>query len=61
MNIPKYEVYPSGTEWRWRLRARNGEVMASGEGYKRKAGALRGVEAHRKASAEARVVVLIAP
>lgn len=29
-------------EWRWRLRHRNGRIMAdSGEGYKRKYGAVR--------------------
>jgi amphi-Trp domain-containing protein len=32
-------------EWRWRLRHRNGNVIAdSGEGYDRKAGAVNGVE-----------------
>jgi len=28
-----YEMYRSGYEWRWRLRASNGEIIASGEGY----------------------------
>lgn len=30
----KFEIYRSGDEWRWRLKARNGEIIASGEGYK---------------------------
>ena len=33
-------------EWRWRLKARNGKVLAdSGEGYKRYAGAEKGARA----------------
>lgn len=59
MSIPKYEVYEDGAgEWRWRLKAVNGRTVASGEGYKRKAGALAGVEAHRRAAKTAKVVVL---
>lgn len=35
----KFQIYEDRRgEWRWRLRARNGKIMAtSGEGYKRKA------------------------
>jgi uncharacterized protein len=29
----RFELYRSGIEWRWRLRAANGEIIASGEGY----------------------------
>lgn len=32
----KFEIYRSRSEWRWRLKARNGEPIASGEGYKNK-------------------------
>lgn len=32
-------------EWRWRLRAANGEVVASGEGYASKGGVLEGIQA----------------
>lgn len=33
----KLEIYPDAKgEWRWRLKAANGEVVASGEGYSRK-------------------------
>lgn len=28
-----FEIYPSGDEFRWRLRAINGEIVASGEGF----------------------------
>jgi len=32
----KYQIYKKDREWRWRLIAINGEVLASGEGYGRK-------------------------
>lgn len=56
---PVIEVYcdPAG-EWRWRLKACNGEVLASGEGYKTQAGARRGVAAFRRAAAGAVVVMV---
>lgn len=38
----RIEYYKSG-DWRWRLVAGNGEIVASGEGYKTKAGVLRGI------------------
>ena len=36
------EIYKSGEEWRWRLKADNGEIVASGEGYTTKDDAVRG-------------------
>lgn len=42
-----FEIYRSGIfrkEWRWRLRAANGQIIAtSGEGYVRREDAIRGV------------------
>ncbi|MGW8936013.1 YegP family protein [Gordonia terrae] len=32
-------------EWRWRCKSRNGQILASGEGYRRKAGALNAIDA----------------
>lgn len=32
----KFEIYKSKGEWRWRLRAANGEIIAHGQGYVRK-------------------------
>lgn len=29
-----FEIYLSSGEWRWRLKAANHEIIASGEGYK---------------------------
>lgn len=53
----RFEMYRDSTgEWRWRLRARNGEVVAdSGEGYKRREDCEHGIELVRQ-SAEAKIV-----
>ena len=46
---PKFEVYvDKAGEFRFRLKARNGEIILSGEGYKAKASCLNGVESVRK-------------
>lgn len=47
MSKPHFEVYRSGRiwrEWRWRLRAGNGEPIASGEGYRARSDCLAAVE-----------------
>jgi uncharacterized protein YegP (UPF0339 family) len=57
--MSRFEVYEAQDgEWRWRLIARNGEIVASGEGYKTRNGAIRGTEALRRAAAQARVKIL---
>lgn len=57
MKMAKYEWYQDAAgEFRWRLKAANGEVVASGEGYKTKSGVLRGIDAHRRAAVTTRVV-----
>jgi len=59
MKQPKFEVWKNKAgEWQWRLNAANGETLAAGEGYTRKAGALQGVNACRRAAAMAVVRVL---
>ena len=59
MKIAKYEVYQDAAgAWRWRLKSANGQIVASGEGYVRRAGALAGVAAHRRAARTERVDVL---
>lgn len=40
----------------WRLIATNGRIVGQGEGYKSRAGVLRGIDAHRRHAATARVV-----
>ena len=54
---PKFEVYTDKAgEFRFRLKARNGEIIATGEGYKTKASCLNGVESIRKNAPDAAVV-----
>lgn len=51
---PKFEVYvDKAGEYRFRLKARNGEIIVTGEGYKAKAGCLNGIESIRKNAPEA--------
>ena len=40
---PKFQIYKSGSEFRYRLLARNGENILYGEGYNSKQGCLNGV------------------
>ena len=54
---PKFEVYTDKAgEFRFRLKARNGEIIATGEGYKTKAACLNGVESIRKNAPDAQIV-----
>ena len=54
---PKFEVYTDKAgEFRFRLKARNGEIIATGEGYKTKAACLNGVESIRKNAPDAKTV-----
>ena len=55
---PKFEVYTDKAgEYRFRLKASNGEIIATGEGYKAKAGCMNGIESIRKNAVDAAVVV----
>ncbi len=51
----KFEVYQSGTEFRFRLKAANGEIVASGQAYATRAGAHEGCEAVKRAAAVATI------
>lgn len=54
---PKFEVYTDKSgEFRFRLKARNGEIIATSEGYKSKASCLNGVESVRKNAPDAEIV-----
>ena len=54
---PKFEVYTDKAgEFRFRLKARNGEIIATGEGYKAKASCLNGIESIRKNAPDAEIV-----
>lgn len=52
-----FEVYEdSAGEWRWRLVAPNGNIIAdSGEGYRSKQGAKRGIESVKEGAADASI------
>ena len=53
----QFEVYKNKKgEFRWRLRAKNKQIVASGQAYKTKSGCKKGIEAVKKAAAEAAVV-----
>lgn len=54
---PKFEVYvDKAGEFRFRLKARNGEIIAASEGYKAKASCMNGIESVRKNAPDAEVV-----
>ena len=54
---PKFEVYEDKSgEFRFRLKATNGQVIAVSEGYKALAGCLNGVESVKKNAPDAPVV-----
>ena len=54
---PQYELYEDkGGEYRWRLKARNGEPIGKSEGYKAKDSALNGIASIGKNAPDADVV-----
>ena len=54
---PKFVVYADKAgEFRFRLKARNGEIIAVSEGYKTKASCLNGIESVKKNAPDAEVV-----
>ena len=56
---PKFEVYMGKAgEFRFRLKARNGEIIATGESYKAKASCLNGIDSIRRNAPEAELVKL---
>lgn len=55
---PKFEVYKDKAgEFRFRLKATNGQIIAVGEGYKSLAGCKNGIESIKKNAPEAPIVV----
>ena len=54
---PKFEIYlDKGGEYRFRLKARNGEIIAVSEGYKAKTSCMNGIESVRKNAPDAPIV-----
>ncbi len=55
---PKFEVYTDKAgEYRFRLKATNGQIIAVSEGYTSESGCLNGVESVKKNAADAETVV----
>ena len=53
---PKFEMYADKAgEYRFHLKARNGEIIATSEGYKAKSSCLNGIESVRKNAPEAKI------
>ena len=53
---PKFELYQDKAgEFRFRLKAKNGQVIATSEGYKAKTSCLNGIESVKKNAPEATV------
>ena len=54
---PKFEVYTDKAgEFRFRLKATNGQIIAVGEGYKAKLGCLNGIASVQKNAPDAEIV-----
>ena len=54
---PKFEMYEDkGGEFRFRLKARNGQIIGVSEGYKAKASCLNGIESVKENAAVAEIV-----
>ena len=55
---PKYELYKNDAgEFRFRLKARNGEPIGKSEGYKAKASAVNGIDSIGRNAPDAEVVI----
>ncbi|MBE6586983.1 MAG: DUF1508 domain-containing protein [Ruminococcaceae bacterium] len=54
---PKFELYQDKAgEYRFRLKAKNGEIIATGEGYKAKASCENGIASVKKNAPDAEIV-----
>jgi len=52
-----FEIYQDKAgKWRFRLKASNGQIVASGEAYESKSNAKIGCDAVKRAAAEAKIV-----
>ena len=59
MAAGKFEINKDkAVKYRWHLKAANGEIIAASQAYEKKANAEKGIEAARKAAADAAVVDL---
>lgn len=57
--MSKFELFKDkNKEWRWNLKASNGEVIATSEGYSSESAARKGIKSVRKNALIAKVVKL---
>ncbi len=57
LSHPKFEVYQDKAgEFRFRLKARNGQIVATGESYKQLTGCLNGVDSIKRNAPDAEIV-----
>jgi len=55
--MPKYEIYNDATgKFRWRLKAANGEIIATGEAYESKDGCKNGIQSVKTNAPTAEIV-----
>lgn len=53
---PKFEIYTDKAgEYRFRLKATNGQVIATGEGYKALAGCINGIDSIKRNAVDAKI------
>lgn len=53
---PKFEIYTDKAgEYRFRLKATNGQVIATGEGYKALAGCMNGIDSIKRNAVDAKI------
>ena len=56
-NLGKFEVYESkDNEWRFRLKARNGEIIAVSEGYESKDALYKGIKSVQKNAQTTKII-----
>ena len=56
---PKFEVYmDKAGEFRFRLKAKNGKIIAVSEGYKSKVSCLGGIESVRRNAPDAKILIV---
>ncbi|KGK99279.1 hypothetical protein LI82_04490 [Methanococcoides methylutens] len=60
--MSKFEIFTDKSgKYRFRLKAKNGEIIATGQGYSTKAGCMNGIESVRKNAMDADIVEIETP
>lgn len=53
-----FEYYKSGKQWRWRLKAGNNEIVATGEAYRNKKDCVKAISLIKSGAADAGIVIV---